>query len=146
MLDTTFPHDKPQQLYWNVDSALDGEAAVEISYFTSGLSWSSDYVVIADEAEEYARIESFIRVTNQSGEDYANASVRVVVGTINLVEKVENLARQMGRLAKDLERKERADLRLHAAKRSMAIQGFSGGRPMAEAVAPKAIVKEGLSE
>ncbi len=48
VLDTTFPHDKPQMLYWNVQSEIDGEAIVEITYFTSGISWSADYVCIAD--------------------------------------------------------------------------------------------------
>ena len=42
VLDTTFPHDKPQMLYWNVQSELDGEALIEITYFTSGISWSAD--------------------------------------------------------------------------------------------------------
>ena len=37
VLDTTFPHDKPQMLYWNVQSEIDGEAAIEITYFTSGI-------------------------------------------------------------------------------------------------------------
>ena len=48
MLDTTFPHAKPQMLYWNVQSELDGEATIEITYFTSGISWSADYIGIAD--------------------------------------------------------------------------------------------------
>ena len=39
LLDTTFPHDKPQMLYWNVRSEFEGNATVEISYFTSGISW-----------------------------------------------------------------------------------------------------------
>src|ERR1700689_2632936 len=47
VLDTTFPHDKPQMLYWNVQSDFDGEAAIEITYFTSGITWSADYVGIA---------------------------------------------------------------------------------------------------
>src|SRR5512135_716039 len=51
VLDTTFPHTKPQMLYWNVQSELDGEATVEISYFTSGIHWSADYVGIAERAE-----------------------------------------------------------------------------------------------
>ena len=51
LLDTTFPHDKPQMLYWNVQSELDGEAMVEITYFTSGISWSADYLCIANPAE-----------------------------------------------------------------------------------------------
>src|SRR5947199_6248797 len=29
VLDTTYPHDKPQMLYWNVQSDLDGEAVIE---------------------------------------------------------------------------------------------------------------------
>ena len=51
LLDTTFPHAKPQMLYWNVQSELDGEALVEITYFTSGIHWSADYVGIADAGE-----------------------------------------------------------------------------------------------
>ena len=52
LLDTTFPHSKPQMLYWNVQSELDGEAIIEITYFTSGISWSADYVCIADKDEK----------------------------------------------------------------------------------------------
>jgi hypothetical protein len=40
VLDTTFPHDKPQMLYWNVKSEFDGESVIEITYFTSGITWS----------------------------------------------------------------------------------------------------------
>ena len=50
VLDTTFPHDKPQMLYWNVDSEFDGEAVIEITYFTSGITWSADYVAVASAA------------------------------------------------------------------------------------------------
>ena len=48
VLDTTFPHDKPQMLYWNVQSEIDGEATIQITYFTSGITWSADYIAIAD--------------------------------------------------------------------------------------------------
>src|SRR5688572_24670183 len=47
VLDTTFPHDKPQMLYWNVQSEMDGEATIQITYFTSGITWSADYIAIA---------------------------------------------------------------------------------------------------
>ena len=92
MLDTTFPHDKPQMLYWNVQSEIDGEATVEITYFTSGISWSADYVCIADPDETKMGFEGFVRVSNNSGEEYENAQVRLVVGKINLVEKIAQLA------------------------------------------------------
>mgnify|MGYP001310976691 CR=1 FL=1 len=62
MLDATFPHDKPQTLYWNVQSDADREAMIEISYFTSGISWAADYLAIADADEQTLRLESFVRV------------------------------------------------------------------------------------
>src|SRR6266404_3069166 len=52
VLDTTFPHDKPQMLHWNVNSDFDGEATIEITYFTSGITWSADYVAIEDKDEK----------------------------------------------------------------------------------------------
>src|SRR6186713_1641641 len=64
VLDTTFPHDKPQMLYWNVQSEFDGEATIEITYFTSGITWSADYVAIADKDETNVRFDGFVRVTN----------------------------------------------------------------------------------
>src|SRR5215475_9835455 len=92
VLDTTFPHDKPQKLYWNVKSDIDGEATIQITYFTSGITWSADYLCIADKDEQHMGLEGFVRVANQSGEDYENAQVRLVVGHINLVEKIAQLA------------------------------------------------------
>ena len=91
--DTTFPHDKPQMLYWNVKSDFDGEATIQITYFTSGITWNADYIAIADKDETKLDIDGFVRVTNNSGEEYENAQVRLVVGTINLVEKIAELAK-----------------------------------------------------
>ena len=93
VLDTTFPHAKPQMLYWNVQSELDGEATIEITYFTSGISWSADYIGIADADESQLNLEGFVRVNNNSGEEYEDAQVRLVVGRINLVQKIAELAR-----------------------------------------------------
>ena len=80
-------------LYWNVQSEMDGEATVEITYFTSGISWSADYVCIANPDETEMGFEGFVRVSNNSGEEYEDAQVRLVVGKINLVEKIAQLAR-----------------------------------------------------
>src|SRR5512147_3152855 len=80
LLDTTYPHDKPQMLYWNVQSTVNGEATVEITYFTSGLTWSADYICITDPDEAKMNITAFVRVFNNSGEEYENAQVRLVVG------------------------------------------------------------------
>src|SRR3954466_4891092 len=70
VLDTTFPHDKPQMLYWSVQSEFDGEATIEITYFTSGITWSADYIALASGDESKVKFDGFVRVFNNSGEEY----------------------------------------------------------------------------
>jgi len=151
LLDATFPHAKPQMLYWNVQSELDGEATIEISYFTSGISWSADYVLVANRGETEVRFEGFVRVDNRSGEDYADAQVRLVVGRVNLVEKIAQLARIRMDQVRDLKEADRSEFKKMAARRVMA-RGRASGAGMAygasglEAAEEKQIIKEGLSE
>ena len=147
VLDTTFPHDKPQMLYWNVASEIDGQATIEITYFTSGITWSADYVAISNPQETEMGFEGFVRVFNNSGEEYEDAQIRLVVGTINLVEKIAQLAQvrmdQVGQLHDEM----RQELKMRAAKSMMAretvILMSADVAPMAQ---EKEIIKEGLSE
>jgi hypothetical protein len=145
VLDTTFPHAKPQMLFWNVSSEFDGEAVIQITYFTSGITWSADYIAIADAAEQSMRVDGFVRIHNHSGEEYENAQVRLVVGTINLVEKIAQLAnipiRDVGRMDAD----RLHELRLKSAEDAIVTAGAFAA-PAADAPAPKEIIKEGLSE
>ena len=144
VLDTTFPHDKPQQLYWNVASESDIEAQVEISYFTSGITWSADYIAIAGTDEQSLQLESFIRVENHSGEGYHDAEVRVVVGVINLVERIAELARvPAGRLT-ELGRDRRQVLRRQVLKKAM--QAPPAPAAAVASLEEKVVAKEGLSE
>ena len=144
VLDATFPHAKPQMLYWNVQSELDGEATIQITYFTSGITWSADYLCIANGDETQMGFEGFVRVFNNSGEEYENAQVRLVVGTINLVEKIAQLAQVPMAEVERLSLETRRGLRLQAAGRMMQRDKKAGaqGRELEE----KAIIKEGLSE
>jgi len=145
VLDTTFPHDKRQMLYWNVQSELDGEATIEILYFTSGISWSADYALVADRDEKNVRFEGFVCVSNRSGEEYENAQVRLVVGKVNLVQRIADLAgipvSDVRRLGLDARRElqERAAKDLCDKCESMPCEAPA-------AAAPKEIIKEGLSE
>jgi hypothetical protein len=40
------------------------------------------------------RLKGYVRVTNNSGEDYEQAQVRVIVGKINLIDRIADLARR----------------------------------------------------
>ncbi len=149
LLDTTFPHDKPQMLYWNVQSETDGEATVEITYFTSGISWSADYVAVANQDETQMGFEGFVRVSNNSGEQYEDAEVRLVVGKINLVEKIAQLARTRPELKDEARRRLAGEDKLREAADLYAYGGFSGrvaGDRKAADGKPREIIKEGLSE
>ena len=147
--DTIFPGQKPQHLFWNIDSQFEGQVPVEVTYFTSGLTWSMDYVAITDPGETVMQFRGYVRVFNRSGEEYENAEVRLIVGTINLVEKIADLARQRG-ISVDKTADARHRLRSqvarfaydNAAKAAQRGGGPGGGG----ADRPKAIVKEGLSE
>jgi hypothetical protein len=129
VLDTTFPHAKPQMLYWNVQSEMDGEATIEITYFTSGISWSADYLCIANPAETEMGLEGFVRVFNNSGEEYEDAQVRLIVGRINLVQKIAELARITPQQVDALELGERVQFKEKALRAAMdAPAAMPGGR------------------
>lgn len=162
--DTSFPPgrtdaqpDGSQRLQWNIESTFSGSARVEINYFTSGITWNADYTIITGGSEKSMSVDGFVRVNNNSGEDYPNAQVRLVVGTVNLVENIAELAQGSWRY-KDLNQDERETVRrefegrMRKAERKPAMPATT-----TEAVAgedaeekdgdkPKDVIKEGLSE
>ena len=148
VLDTVYPGQKPQHLIWNVESKFEGQAQVEVSYFTSGLTWQMDYVATCDPGETALKFRGYVRVYNRSGEEYDNAEIRLIVGTINLVEKIADLARRRGvpppAPAKPGYKEMKRQVVLEAfARAGVNATGGGGGAPVTTA---KKIVKEGLSE
>jgi hypothetical protein len=94
VLDVSFPPRVTNTLEWRINSEVAGEVKVEIRYFTSGISWSADYVAEASKDEKAMALAGNVRINNKSGEDYENAQVRLVVGVIRLVEEIARLAQQ----------------------------------------------------
>jgi len=95
VVDISFPANTQNTLIWTLEADRDGEATAVITYFTSGIGWQADYVVMADAEEKSADIEGFVRVSNGSGEDYVNAETRLLVGEVNVEEAIAYLA-QLG--------------------------------------------------
>ncbi len=79
---------------WQVDSEINGKVPVEISYLTSGLSWRTFYMGTLSPDEQTMHLQGYVRVTNNSGEDYENAQVRLIVGEVHLLDQIADLARQ----------------------------------------------------
>ena len=92
VLDVSFPPRVTDTLEWRINSEYAGEVKVEIRYFTSGISWAADYVAEASKDEKAMSLAGSVRVNNNSGEDYENAQVRLVVGVVRLVEEIRRLA------------------------------------------------------
>jgi len=150
---TVFPGQKPQHLIWHVDSEYVGQAKVEVSYFTSGLTWKMDYVSICDPQETTMQFKGFVRVFNTSGETYDGAEVRLIVGHINLVEKIAELAQRYAQAVPQPGTAKWSELRSRAAKMAfdeaeVAMDALA--EPPSAIVqppaAPKGVVKEGISE
>ena len=79
---------------WNIHSEVSGKVPVEITYLTSGLTWRAFYMGTLSADEKTMRLEGYVRVTNNSGEDYENAQVRVIVGKVHLLDEIAELARR----------------------------------------------------
>src|SRR5207248_577143 len=96
------------------------------------------------------RLDGFVRVSNNSGEDYEGAQVRLIVGTINLVEKIAQLARIPMQEVDKLESGRRKELQDQAAREVTKSLGMVTAAPAPAAPPPpleeKQIIKEGLSE
>ena len=96
----------------------------------------------ADKAEQVMALAGSVRVNNNSGEDYENAQVRLVVGVIRLVEEIAQLAR-VGRPGG-------LSLQPHNKEPRGQIGGILNG-PCSYVIdrlesKPREIVKEGISE
>ncbi|HMJ89753.1 MAG TPA: DUF4139 domain-containing protein [Candidatus Acidoferrum sp.] len=147
VLDVSFPPRVANTLEWRINSEFTGDVIVEIQYFTSGISWSADYVAEAARDEKLMNFAGSVRVNNRSGEDYENAQVRLVVGVIRLVEEIAELARRGEEKDKAmtdlLKRKSELGKQIYSRSRLDRAAGVAGGMAMEEA---RKIVKEGVSE
>jgi len=92
--DLTYPPRVRNLGLWNIESDVSGKVPVEITYLTSGLSWRAFYMGTLTEDEETMRLKGYVRVTNNSGEDYENAQTRLIVGKVHILDQIAELARR----------------------------------------------------
>ncbi len=133
---------------WNVQSKASGKVPVEISYLTSGLTWRAFYMGTLSHDEKVMRLQAYVRVTNNSGEDYENAQVRLIVGKVHILDQIAELARREYPYGRPGEVTPAAGKAGAAAKSEMrrAETAFYSYARLSDPAAPKQIVKEGLSE
>jgi len=91
---------------WLIRSEVSGQVPFEITYFTSGLSWRAFYMGTMAEDEKTMQLQGYVRVGNNSGEDYEKAQTRLIVGKVHILDQIAELAKRqypygspVGRLA-----------------------------------------------
>ena len=79
---------------WLIRSQVSGQVPFEITYFTSGLSWRAFYMGTLAQDEKTMRLKGYVRVGNNSGEDYDNAQTRLIVGKVHILDQIAELAKR----------------------------------------------------
>jgi hypothetical protein len=144
--DLTYPPRVKNLGLWNIESDVSGKVPVEITYLTSGLSWRAFYMGTLTEDEKTMRLQGYVRVTNNSGEDYENAQTRLIVGKVHILDQIAQLARRRYPYGKPgevpVDRKAYRGKLEEAEVITLAFEKVAAATPMK----PKEIKKEGLSE
>jgi hypothetical protein len=70
-------------LRWLIESINGGEQNVELTYLTTGINWTADYVVILNNENSGLNLNGWITLTNTSGTAYRQAQVKLVAGDVN---------------------------------------------------------------
>jgi hypothetical protein len=142
---------------WLIRSQVSGQVPFEITYFTSGLSWRAFYMGTLAEDEKTMKLQGYVRVGNNSGEDYENAQTRLIVGNVHILDKIAELAKRQYPYGRPI---------IGRYGGRMGMGGYAGGdiregehlvtlnylwadgmaKGVASTLKPKEIKKEGLSE
>ncbi len=79
---------------WLIRSEVSGQVPFEITYFTSGLSWRAFYMGTLSQDEKMMQLQGYVRVGNNSGEDYEKAETRLIVGQVHILDQIAELAKR----------------------------------------------------
>lgn len=139
---------------WLLFSEVSGPVPVEITYFTSGISWRAFYMGTLATDEKTLQLQAYVRADNRSGEDYENAQTRLIVGKVNQLDRIAALARRKhaygrpdlahGMISWEDHGGPPGEELLDADSDGFAFGGAVGGG--GGGGEPKKIIKEGLSE
>ncbi|HVV46061.1 MAG TPA: hypothetical protein VHC72_12690, partial [Bryobacteraceae bacterium] len=73
-------------LDWILYSPRAARMNAELSYITGGLSWNSDYNIIAPDNGETMDLVGWVTLTNQSGKQFDHAHIKLMAGDVNKVQ------------------------------------------------------------
>jgi len=79
---------------WLIASEIEGQVEFELTYFTSGVNWRAFYMGTLTPDEKQMKLEGYVKVANNSGEDFEKTQTRLIVGKVNLLDQIAQLAKR----------------------------------------------------
>ena len=80
-------------LDWILYSAQPARFDAELSYVSGGMTWSSDYNIIAPETGDVLDLVGWVTLDNQSGKQFDHAHIKLMAGDVNKVQPPQIQAR-----------------------------------------------------
>lgn len=74
-------------LRWELDSRVEGKRAATLSYISGGLGWKAEYVCLLSEDDNRMELASWVNLSNQTGLSWEDASLQLVAGKVNRVNR-----------------------------------------------------------
>lgn len=79
-------------LRWMLESATAGSQNVEVTYQTSGISWTADYNLLVNPENTALNLNGWVTLTNTSGAGYQNAQLKLIAGDVNRLPEQQAVA------------------------------------------------------
>jgi hypothetical protein len=71
---------------WILYSAQPAKFDAELSYVSGGMSWKSDYNIVAPETGDTLELVGWVTLDNQSGKQFDHARIKLMAGDVNKVQ------------------------------------------------------------
>lgn len=123
---------KQSSLNWLVESRKKGLQDVSLTYQTHGLNWQANYVSVLNDQETKMKLNAWANLSNHTGQNYRDVSVKLIAGTLNLnqprpvFERMALQAKPKNNSASDhLSQRSFADYHMYSLNRKVDLSGNS---------------------
>lgn len=82
-------------LNWQLRTDKPGRLDAELAYITSGMSWQSDYNLVAPEKGDTMDLVGWVTITNTSGRSFENARIKLLAGDVNKIQEPNSVPMNM---------------------------------------------------
>ncbi len=82
-------------LQWLIESSQSNKFNAELHYITGGMSWISDYNIIASPQGDVLDLIGWVTIDNQSGKTFEDTNIKLMAGDVNKIQSTERRLAQL---------------------------------------------------